>query len=48
MHSQKLQMDREQTFNSDLNDLGVVSHIKLNIFPDGGIRRIRVIGKMHA
>ena len=46
--AQKLQMDREHTFNSQLNDLGVVSHIKLNIFPDGGISRIRVIGKLPA
>ncbi|MGB2220918.1 allantoicase [Neptunomonas phycophila] len=46
--AQKLQMDREHTFNSELNDLGVVSHIKLNIFPDGGISRIRVIGKLPA
>ncbi|QLE97918.1 allantoicase [Neptunomonas phycophila] len=46
--AQKLQMDHEHTFNSELNDLGVVSHIKLNIFPDGGISRIRVIGKLPA
>ena len=29
----------------DLNSVGTVSHIKLDIFPDGGISRLRVIGK---
>jgi allantoicase len=42
--SQKLQMDSEHHFSTELNDLGKVSHIKLNIFPDGGISRLRVFG----
>ena len=29
----------------DLNAIGTISHIKLDIFPDGGISRLRVIGK---
>ncbi|BBB29247.1 allantoicase [Neptunomonas japonica] len=45
--SQKLQMDSEHLFSKELNDLGKVSHIKLNIFPDGGISRLRVHGHLH-
>jgi len=44
--AQKLQMDSEHTYTNELNDIGVISHIKLNIFPDGGISRIRVLGKL--
>lgn len=32
----------------DLADLGVVSHLKLNIFPDGGVSRLRAFGKLAA
>lgn len=43
---QKLSMDCEQSFAEQLNKLGPVSHIKLNIFPDGGISRLRLFGKV--
>lgn len=42
--SQKLTMDSEHHFRVQLNQLGRVSHIRLNIFPDGGVSRIRVLG----
>ncbi|MBK24890.1 MAG: allantoicase [Halobacteriovorax sp.] len=35
--------DQEHVID-DLNDVGPVTHIKLNIFPDGGISRLRVYG----
>ncbi len=41
----KLQMDESRTF-SDLTEVGSVSHVRLNIFPDGGISRFRVRGKI--
>ena len=41
---QAMEMDAIHTY-STLNDLGPVTHIKLNIFPDGGVSRIRVLGK---
>ncbi|MBT5220541.1 MAG: allantoicase, partial [Woeseia sp.] len=41
----KLQMDESRTF-SDLPEIGPVSHVRLNIFPDGGISRFRVRGKV--
>jgi len=45
---QKLGMDAEHTFSSELEGLGAVTHIRLSIFPDGGISRLRVIGKISA
>ena len=41
----KLQMDESRTF-SDLPQIGPISHVRLNIFPDGGISRFRVRGKV--
>lgn len=41
---QKLEMDLEHNLGSKIKDLGSVSHIRLNIFPDGGISRLRLYG----
>ena len=41
---QKLEMDREHHFNEQIQDIGTVSHIRLNIFPDGGVSRLRLRG----
>jgi allantoicase len=38
-----LQPDHRHVFRA-LNDVGAVSHVRLNIFPDGGISRLRVYG----
>ena len=43
---QKLQMDAEHKFKNELNIIGPVTHIKLNIYPDGGVSRLRVLGKL--
>jgi allantoicase len=43
----KLEMDTTHVFTDDLQHLGVVSHIRMNIFPDGGVMRLRVWGKPH-
>jgi len=42
---QKLKMDTQHWFEGELNDLGVVSHLRLSIYPDGGISRVRIIGR---
>jgi allantoicase len=42
----KLQADREHTYTGELNDLGPVSHLRLAIFPDGGVSRLRVYGRL--
>ncbi len=44
MPAKKLQMDTEHKFDTDINDLGTISHIKLNIYPDGGVSRLRFLG----
>jgi allantoicase len=43
---QKLRMDTQHLFADELNDLGVVSHVRLSIFPDGGVSRLRLFGKL--
>jgi len=40
----KLEMDREHFFENDIKDLGAITHVKLNIFPDGGVSRLRLWG----
>lgn len=43
----KLQMDQSHVYDKELQDIGVVSHIRMNIFPDGGVMRLRVRGTPH-
>jgi allantoicase len=42
---QKLQMDHQHHFRAELVALGVVSHVRFNIFPDGGVSRLRLRGR---
>ena len=42
----KLEMDQQHLFTDALQDLGAVSHVRLNIFPDGGVSRVRLYGKI--
>jgi len=44
----RLRMDRQHFFARELEDVGVVSHVRLNIFPDGGISRVRLYGTLAA
>ncbi|MBI2720432.1 MAG: allantoicase [Rhizobiales bacterium] len=47
MGEQKLKMDHIHKFGGDrLEKLGPVNHVKLNIFPDGGVSRLRIFGKL--
>lgn len=41
----KLQANDKKTFTAEISNVGPISHIRLNIFPDGGISRLRVFGK---
>lgn len=44
---QKTEMDKQHYFARDvINDLGAVTHVKLNMFPDGGISRLRIWGRL--
>lgn len=42
----KLEADRQHFFVEELNDLGVVSHLRVTIYPDGGISRLRIYGRI--
>ncbi len=42
----KLEMDQQHVFSANLQDVGIVSHVRMNIFPDGGISRLRLYGKI--
>ncbi len=42
---QSLSADAEHSFTEQLNNVGVITHVRMNIFPDGGVSRIRLMGK---
>ncbi|SDK18088.1 allantoicase [Aliiruegeria lutimaris] len=41
----KLGPDAIHDFREELQDLGPVTHVRFNIFPDGGVSRLRVLGR---
>ena len=43
---QKLSADHIHEFAHELNALGAITHLRLNIFPDGGVSRLRIFGKI--
>lgn len=45
LEPQFLQPDSEHRFQSVLRDVGPVSHVRVNIHPDGGLSRVRVFGQ---
>jgi len=46
MPKQGLSADAEHTFESEVEAVGPISHVRMNIFPDGGISRLRLFGKL--
>lgn len=44
----KLQADHLHAFEQEINDTGTVTHVRLNIYPDGGIARLRLLGRVSA
>ena len=47
MAKQKLEMDRIHAFEGDkIDQLGPVSHLRLSIYPDGGVSRFRAFGRL--
>jgi allantoicase len=42
----KLQAHTRHFFETEILDAGVISHLRFNIFPDGGISRLRVYGTL--
>jgi allantoicase len=44
---QKLTMDAIHTFDKEqINDLGLITHVRVNIIPDGGLSRVRLFGRV--
>ncbi|MFT5217923.1 MAG: allantoicase [Planctomycetota bacterium] len=41
---QKLSMDSICSFEDELIDIGVITHVRVNIIPDGGLSRVRLNG----
>ena len=45
MSEQKLEMDTIHNFDGKtINKIGAISHVRLNIYPDGGVSRFRIFG----
>jgi len=44
--SQKMSMDHIHTYTNEVANLGPVTHVRLNIFPDGGVSRLRIKGQI--
>ncbi len=42
--AQKLRADAEHEFKKEIINSSIYSHVRLNIFPDGGISRLRLFG----
>jgi allantoicase len=42
----KLEMDKQHFFEHELNDVGTVSHVRMSIYPDGGVSRLRLHGQI--
>jgi allantoicase len=42
---QKMQADHQHLYEREIADLGAVSHVRLNSIPDGGISRLRLLGR---
>ena len=40
----KLHADAQHYFENELQSPGVCTHVRLNIYPDGGVSRLRVVG----
>jgi allantoicase len=41
----KLKMDQQHYFEV-LESLGTVSHVRMSIYPDGGVSRLRLYGRV--
>jgi allantoicase len=43
---QKLAMDKQHYFEKELRNVGRISHVRMSIYPDGGISRLRLHGRI--
>ena len=42
----KLQADKQHLFEREILSVGIATHVRLNIYPDGGVSRLRVWGTL--
>ncbi len=42
----KLRADHAHRFDAEIIDLGAITHVRLNIHPDGGVSRLRLFGTL--
>jgi len=42
----KLDMDKQHFFEDELQSIGSVSHVRMSIYPDGGVSRLRLHGRV--
>jgi allantoicase len=42
----KLDMDKQHFFEDEVQAIGTVSHVRLSIYPDGGVSRLRLHGRI--
>jgi allantoicase len=40
----KLEADRQHIFEQEVRSAGPITHVRFNIFPDGGVSRLRLVG----
>ena len=43
----RLKMDQQHYFDDALQAIGPVSHVRMSIYPDGGVSRMRLFGQVH-
>jgi allantoicase len=43
---QKLQADHVHDLSAHIADIGPVTHVRLNVFPDGGVSRLKLTGRI--
>ena len=43
---QKLSMDHQHFYQNELLNTGPITHVRLNLYPDGGVSRLRLWGKI--
>jgi allantoicase len=42
----RLEADKQHFFDKELRPAGDVTHVRFNIYPDGGVSRLRILGRM--
>jgi len=42
----RLEMDKQHYFENELKSTGPVSHVRMSIYPDGGVSRLRLYGRI--